>query len=148
MDLMDEYARPTRNRSPAVVKGGVENPLNRRCLKGLPLDRPQRGRGLVAGRGASSRQNGRQADPVPLLPFTDGSAGGTAEQFVALVSPRHNNGLYSTGHESGRLVLTPERDFVRSGAAGGLSRQLLRPRARELMMPFESLTTAEDVSAN
>jgi hypothetical protein len=96
MDLTDEAATPMGNGSPNVATLTIDNPSNRRCLRVLPLDRTQRGRRLVARRGASSQQHGRLADPVSLLPFTDGRSGWTTEQFAPLVSPRHTNGLYST----------------------------------------------------
>jgi hypothetical protein len=38
-------------------------------------------------------------------PFVKGGSAG--EQFAALMSPRHDNGLYSTVHESGRVASTP-----------------------------------------
>ena len=112
MDLTDEYAAPMCNGGPTVAKGGTENPENRRCVRMLPLDRPQRERRIVAKRGASSQQNGRLAAPVSLLPFTDGRSGGTTEQFAPLVSPRHTNGLYST---------CPQTAFPGSGRRFGAS---------------------------
>lgn len=52
--------------------------------------------------------------------------------------PRHINGLYS-GLPSGTVAAGSRRD---------LARQRLTPRARELMMRFESLTIDEDVTTN